>query len=395
MAVNGLTFNQLSTVLTEIVGQATGKTPLAPVNTGEFVSVAQTALLTGYDPLVTAISQVLSRTIFSVRPYYRKFSGLMVDSIRYGNHVRKLQVVDKNWEDDQRFELVDGQAVDQQVVNKPAVLQTNFYGANVYEKSLTIYKDQLDCAFSGPDEFSRFVSMVMQNVQDMIEQAHESTNRATLANLITGVYTAAPTTQVVHLVTEYNTEAGLAGADALTAETVLQPGNFVPFMRWAFSRIRTLSDMLTERSINYHINVTGKEIARHTPKARQRAYFSSSILNMIDSTVLSDTFHDNYLSLGDYERVNYWQSIGAPMSISATPTYMQTDGTLTSPEAAVEIENLFGVIMDEEAAGVTVVNQWTANAPFNARGGYTNTFWHFTDRYWNDFTENAVVLMLD
>ena len=395
MAVNDLTFNQLSTVLTEIVGQATGKTPLAPVNTGEFVSVAQTALLTGYDPLVTAISQVLSRTIFSVRPYYRKFSGLMVDSIRYGNHVRKLQVVDKNWENDKRFELVDGQAVDQQVVNKPAVLQTNFYGANVHEKSLTIYKDQLDCAFSTPDEFARFVSMVMQNVQDMIEQAHESTNRATIANLITGVYTAAPTTQVVHLVREYNTEAGLAGADALTAETVLQPDNFVPFMRWAFSRIRTLSDMLTERSINYHINVTGKEIARHTPKARQRAYFSSSVLNMIDSTVLSNTFHDNYLSLGDYERVNYWQSIGTPMSISATPTYMKNDGTLTSPEAAVELENLFGVIMDEEAAGVTVVNQWTANAPFNARGGYTNTFWHFTDRYWNDFTENAVVLMLD
>ena len=33
--------------------------------------------------------------------------------------------------------------------------------------------------------------------------------------------------------------------------------------------------------------------------------------------------------------------------------------------------------------------------PFNARGGYTNFFWHFTDRYNLDLTENAVVLVLD
>lgn len=395
MPVNEMSFNQLSTVLTEIVGQATGKQVIAPVDSAQFVSVAQTALLTSYDTLVTAVSQVLSRTIFSVRPYYRKFSGLMVDNMRYGNHVRKLQVVDGKWEDDDRIKLVDGQSIDQQKVNKPVVLQTNFYGENIYSKSLTIYRDQLDTAFHSPDEFGRFISMTMQNVTDMIEQAHEATNRATVGNLIGGIVLANPANQVVHLVTEYNVEAGLTGDAALTAETAMQPENFTPFMRWVFARIATISDMLTERSINYHVNVTGKEIARHTPKARQRAYFSAPVLNKVSSTVLSTTYHDNYLRLGDYESVNYWQAIGSPLSISNTPVYMKPDGTLSAGTDEAEVNNLFGVIMDEEAAGVTVVNQWTANAPFNARGGYTNTFWHFTDRYWNDFTENAVVLLLD
>ncbi len=72
---------------------------------------------------------------------------------------------------------------------------------------------------------------------------------------------------------------------------------------------------------------------------------------------------------------------------------MQADGTLTS--ADVSVSNIYGLIMDEEAAGYTVVNRWTANTPFNAAGGYTNMYWHFTDRYWNDFTENAVLLLLD
>ena len=60
MAVNALTFNQLATVLTSIVAQATGKAQITAVDESQFVSVAQIGLKTGYDPLATAVSQVLS-----------------------------------------------------------------------------------------------------------------------------------------------------------------------------------------------------------------------------------------------------------------------------------------------------------------------------------------------
>lgn len=392
MPVNTLSFNQLSTVLSDITSQATGTKVLAPINTGEFVSVAQTGLLTGYDPLMTAISQVLSRTIFSIRPYNRKFGGLMADQIRYGNHVRKLQSVDKPFEDDDRFTLVDGQSVDQYKVNKPEVLQTNFYGANVYQKSLTIYRDQLDNAFSGPDEFSRFLSMIMTNASDMIEQAHESTARSTLVNFIGGKI-AGDTKSVINLLTEYNTATGLS----LTAESVMQPDNFPAFTRWMFARIKTISDMLTERSARYHVNITSPEdktVMRHTPLDRQKIYLSARFMNQIDATVLSQTYHDNFLRIADYERVGYWQSIDDPLDINVKPTYMSSTGALVTPEA-VSQSNVIGAIFDEEAVGITTVNEWSATTPFNARGGYSNIFWHFTDRYWNDFTENGVVLLLE
>lgn len=390
MAVNDLSFNQLSTVLNSIVKQATGAESIAPTNTGEFVSVAQTALKTGYDPLLTAISQVLSRTIFSIRPYTRKFAGLNVSEQKWGNHVRKLQSVDKPFEDDDRLELVDGEPVDMYVVNKPEVLQTNFYGANQFQKSLTIYRDQLDCAFSSPEEFGRFISMIMQNASDMIEQAHESTARMTLVNFIGGKL-AGDADNVIHLVSEYNDVTGLN----LDSDTVKQPENFVPFMKWAFARVRTISDMLTERSLQYHINVTGKPIMRHTPLRNQKVYLYASELNNIDSTVLSSVYHDEYLKMVDHERVNFWQSIQTPNGIQVRPTYMGETGQLVTPEDDVTQSNIFGVIFDEEAVGYTTVNQWSATTPFNARGGYSNIFWHFTDRYWNDFTENGVVLLLD
>lgn len=392
LAVNDLTFNQLSTVLNSIVKQATGQQAQQVTNTAEFVSVAQTALKTGYDPVLQAISQVLSRTIFSIRPYTRKFGGLMVSNQQFGNIVRKLNIADKDFENDSRFELTDGSSVDMYKVNKPAILQTNFYGANVFEKSLTIFKDQLDCAFSSPDEFGRFVSMTMTNASDMIEQAHENLARATLANFIGGKISG-DTASVIHLLTEYNTITGLE--TPLTAETVYQPANFKPFMQWVYSRVASLSSLMTERTQKFHINVTGKEISRHTPVNKQKVYLYAPARYQTETMVLADVYHDNFLRMADNETVNFWQSIDKPDEINVQPVYLQADGTLKTDGSPVNKKGIFGVMFDEEAVGYTVVNQWSAPTPFNVKGGYSNIFWHFTDRYWNDFTENGVVLLLD
>lgn len=390
MAANDLSFNQLSTVLNSIVAQATGKNPLAITNTSEFISVAQTALKTGYDPLLQSISQVLSRTIFSTRPYYRKFGGIQVDNQKWGNITRKLNISDKDWENDVRFELVDGESVDMYKVNKPNILQTNFYGANVYERSYTIFKDQLDCAFSGPDEFARFLSMVTGNCTDMIEQAHENLARATVANYIGGKVKG-DADSCIHLLTEYNALTGLA----LTKENVYQPANYKPFIDWVYSRIATLTELMTERSQLFHTNITGKTTNRHTPLQRQRVYLYAPARFNIESMSLANTYNYNFLKMAYNETVNYWQSIQSPSKINVKPSYLKADGTITTPEAALEQDDIFGVIFDEEALGYTVMNQWSATTPFNAKGGYSNVFFHFTDRFWNDFTENGLVLLLD
>lgn len=389
MAANELSFNQLATILTDITQQATGQTVLTPTDTSSFVTVAQKALLTGYDPLLNAISQVLSRTIFSVRPYTRKFQGLEADSLRYGNHVRKIQVADKGWSEDDRLKLVDGESIDQQIVDKPNVLQTNFYGANVYQKQITIFRDQLDVAFSGPEEFQRFIGMIMQNVSDMIEQAHESTARMTIANLVGGVVQGGSDYQVVYLVDEYAEYAGLETTDF----NPFDPEIFPDFARWTFARMQTVSKAMTERTLNYHTQFDDYDIMRHTPVEYQRCYLYAPLFEQVDARVLSTTFNDEYLKKLPREDVNFWQSSQTPGTISVTPAYIDADVELVTGEEA-EYENVVGVLMDTEAAGYTVVNEWSAPAPFNARGGYTNIFYHFTDRYWNDFSENAVVFML-
>jgi len=392
MALLELDFNDLSTVLNSLVHQATGQTAQAVVDTSSFISVAQTALKAGYDPLATAISQLLSRTIFSVRPYERKFGGLEVSNIQYGNHVRKLTTVDKDWEQDKRFELTDGASVDQYAVNKPKVLQTNFYGANTYAKSLTIYRDQLDNAFTGPDQFQSFLAMIMQNASDMIEQAHESTARMTIANLIGGVIDLANGPQVRHLVTEYNSYIG--SKTALTLQQLRAADVYPSFIRWVMAQVKSQSSLLTERTTRYHQNFTNYTVARHTPVSDQKLYMYNDDRYNIETQVMATTFNNNFLDIIDYETVNYWQSIQTRDGLNVTPAYTGADGTAKTG-TAVNKSNIFAVLFDREAAGYTVVNEWAQPTPFNAGGGYYNQFWHFTDRYWNDFTENAVVFLMD
>ena len=377
-------------LLNFIVNQATGKTSLEHTTTQDFVSVATTALNVSADSLLNAISQTLSRTIFSVRPYEAKFKGLMKDEMRFGNHVRKLNIGDKDWEKDIRYDLVDGQSIDDQIVSNPNILQTNFYGQNVYSRHYTIYRDQLNIALSNEGEFQRFITMIVQNCSDMIEQCHESTARMTLANFIGGKVKG-DVNNIIHLVTKYNDIAGTE----LTTDTVRQPTNFVPFIKWAFGYISYISGMFTERSQKFHINITGKEISRHTPQNRQKLYLFSEYLKDMDASVLSSVYNDNYLKWADHEQVNFWQSIDTPDGINVSASYMGTDGNVVLDPTGTATSNIFGVLFDEEAIGITTCGQWSSASRFNARGGYTNFWYHFNDRYYNDFTENGVVFLLD
>lgn len=393
-SINGIkpsvaNFNSAA-LLNTIVNQATGKTALSSTATKDFVSVANTALGIATDTLLSSISQTLSKTIFSVRPYEAKFKGLMKDEIRFGNHVRKLNIGDKDWENDVRYDLVDGESIDDQIVSNPAILQTNFYGQNVYSRHYTVYRDQLNIALSSEEEFQRFITMIVQNCSDMIEQCHESTARMTLANFIGGKVKG-DVNNVIHLVTKYNEVAGTT----FTTETIRQPSNFVPFIKWAFGYIGYLSGMLTERSQKFHINVTGKEISRHTPQNRQKLYLFSEYLKDMDASVLSSVYNDNYLKFTDYEQVNFWQSIDTPDGISVKASYMKPDGTIATDDTGTATGNIFGALFDEEAVGITTCGQWSSASRFNARGGYTNFWYHFNDRYYNDFTENGIVFLLD
>lgn len=403
MAVNNLDFNQAATLLSSILYYAQGRTgnvPQIPQGEEEFVSVGQMALKTGYDKLATAISQVLSETIFSVRPYSRKFKDLNVSEQQYGAITRKLAVVDKPFEDDQKFDLVDGQSVDHYEVKKPLVLQLNFYGANEFQDHVTIYTEQLDMSMTGSAQFAQFITMVMQNMSDKIEQAHEALARQAMNVLIADSLWLgdanggnSPYCTQIKLLSEYNTLTGLS----LTATTVFQPANFPAFIKFCSARIASVSDMLTNRSLLFHQNVTGKELMKHTPKADQRLYMVSDFLNKIKAMALSEIFHENMADI-TAEPIDFWYDVKNPYTIDITGACcLKDDGTLTNLYNDEQYQfdgKVVGVVFDRDAIGYTTIKHTVSNTPVNAAGLYYNTYFHFTDKYWVANEENCVVFLL-
>lgn len=388
--VNDLTFQQSATLLTSIYEQASGQqATIVPIDTSTFTTVAQATLKTGYDQVINAISQVLGRTIFSIRPYNAKFDGIFVDQQRFGNITRKINFVDSDIEDDEREPLTDGQSVDQWVINKPKILQTNFYGYNKYQRHVTIFKDQLDTAFTGPEDFGRFITGVIQNIMDQLEQVKESEARSTLANFIVGK--TAASNSVINVLQEYYNETGVT----LTPANMFSDQYFVPFTKWFYSYVNRLTLMLAERTEMFHINVTGKEVMRHTPANMLKAYLNSRMSTAIDSVALPSIFGADRLKMIDWENVNFWQNINDPMSVDAKATYLKTDGTLQEMNSDLLVENVLGVLFDRETLGITRKSEWTQATPLNAAGGYSNIYYHFSYSSWNDFTENGIILVAD
>lgn len=404
--MNDMTISQAATILGEAVKQATGQKVITNIATPEqFVSVAQTALKTGYDPIINALSQIWSRSIYAVRDYTSPLTSLEMDLPRYGNALRKISPIAAKMEDDQRFiwpvaydaknhaanALGNGESVDMYKISKQEVLQTNFYGTAVYQQRYTTFKDQFDVAMSNADEFMRFNAMNMTERNNDKESYRESVARGMQANFIAAILDEGQKSRVVHLLTEYNTETGLS----LSAQSVYQPDNFAPFMRWVYARLNVIARFMGERSQLYQTVINAKPVLRHTRGSDLRVALYSKAYEQMRTMALSTTFHDDYLKLAKFEGINFWQSIETPDSVNITPVYTSTSGEVKKASKAVNQAGIFGIMHDRDALGYCYTNTWSATTPLNIDGGYWNTAEHATIKTIQDNTEKAVVLLLD
>lgn len=396
-------FKQAASYLNDIQKQVTGQTAIAAANVGEFTSIATTLLQTGEDPAYNAISNLVTRTIISARDYDEQFKGVEVSESAYGMHVRKLSFADKDVLDDARFLYPmaynasqnpangDGNSVDMFKIRKATPLQTNFYGQTVYMDRLTYFRDQLRGAFEGPAQLNAFITGQFTEEANKLKQYREDTKRGTMLNFIGGILDEADTNRVINVLSLYKTETGLS---TLTAQTIKQPDNWAPFVKWLAAFVLTLSRFMEQRSGMYQTQVGGLTINRHTPRSMQRFYMLSDVNNQITTRVLSDTFNKELVRFGDYEEVAFWQSIKDPDAINVVPSRIGSDGIETTPENAVSVNNILGFICDREAFGAARVDSWNATSPFNIDGAYWNTAYHETWRTFCDHTEKGVVLLL-
>lgn len=401
MGVNSLSFQQCSTVLTSLVKQATGRDVVVST-TPDFISVGQIALSLPKDIIYNTLSDVLSRTIFSIRPYDSRFTGLEKDLPTWGGYMRKLAIAEDDWSDSKAYawpvaydstqtghETGDGYSVDQYVINKRKVQQTNFIGQSVFQDHYTVFDEQLETGFRGPEEFGSFMSLLITYMSNKIELAKDGMATGLVSNLIGTLLVENNGSRVVKLLTEYNSLTG----GSYTSSTIFLPDNFGPFMKYCYGRIAAIANKFRAMSTKYQTIVNSQPIARHTPYDKQKLYILDDDRYAMESRVLADTFHDNYLELADVESVPFWQGIDTPDKVIVKPTYTNTSGVVTTAGSAKTQAGVFALLFDTDAAGWAMVHQNVYPAR-NGAGEYTNYWYNMRLRCFQDNTEKACVFLL-
>lgn len=404
-------------IMNMLVKQATGQNAIEAVDTSSFISAGETVQATGTENVLNTLGVVMGRLLVAARPYTAKLELInAINTDMYTNRMRKISYYARENEAagfvntdlftnlqtdyDNGQNVTDGAAKSVSSMwkqNLPVVLEMNFAGSDVWQKSQTITRDQLKIAFRGEDEFMRFMDGAAVEVGNDIASNREAFNRMILLNKIAGVYDmgASMPKSSVNLTAAFNEKYGTSYTSAELRTTYLEQ-----FLKFFVTEFKLASDYMTNRSLNYHWTptktVNGKNyvLLRHTPKDRQRAILYTPMFTEARANVLPDIFNPEYLDVSQYEGVTYWQDINTPASINVTPAI--TDTTTGEQKAGdnVNIPYVVGILYDVDGMMSDYQLEDAVSTPMEARKHYYNIWYSFARNGIVDNTENAIIFYM-
>lgn len=412
-------------LMNALVAEATGQSDISVTDLSSFVSAGETVLATGKENTLNALSLVLGRTIIATRPYKAKLSSVQaIDTGDYSHRLRKISFFSRkalpagDWNTDVAPEnLFQGKTNAQDttsghesvksmwVQNQPQALEMNFAGQSVWDESTSVYEYQLKPAFRDPAVFADFVAGIMTEKANDIESDKEAFNRVAILNKIGDIYLNGSSAQKVNLTYAYNQRFGTNYTSAQLLSTYLES-----FLKFFVSTFKLASDRMTERSVLFHKDITKSvanpetgvsetlHILRHTPKADQKALLYNPLFVESQAWVLPSIFNPEYLSIENYEGVDFWQSNydeDARPAVNIYPAYYDTTDGIQKKGSQVNLPYVVGLLYDRDAILTDFQMEGSATSPLEARKRYYNIWWHFSKNAINDPTENAVLFYME
>lgn len=372
-----MTTEQIYTLVNEVNSEAFGANALTIVDTTSLISLGNTVLSssTNTEAFLNTLAQRIGRTILRFREYRNKLGDMVLNDFEYGAILQKLKVVMPQAEEDQMYDLTDGQAIDHYVVAKPVVDQKLFVTRTPYQFHITVQRETLKEAFLSEEAMGSFIGVIFGEVRNALEVSLENLGRVTLA---TAIAETAGTTRCIDLVSEYNTLYTPSPLlDANTAQN--HPG----FLLYAVSRINIVIDAMQDMSVLYN----NGSFETFTPKEDMRVKIISIFKRRLETVAQWTAFQKNLADLDiEYSTINYWQSAQDPMDVK-----------IKRPSDNDEISrgNVIALIHDRDAMGVYKIDEDVLTTPVNAAGAYYNTYWHEKQLRFIDLSENFVAFTLN
>lgn len=384
-----------------LVAEATGVNPtISVVDTSSFISAGETVMATGKENVLNALSIVIGRTMVMTESYEAKFRIINEESNElYEQRVRVLIPYDDKavpegaWNTDLYTNLSQGYDNGSNSGNSVAsmweqhrkdFLELNFAGMVVWSYGITLDEDAFKIAFTSVNDFTAFVSGIMTEVENDLEQEKESFRRAVFLNrLAQAINDEQAYGTAVNLTAAYNAKFGTAYTSEQLRTTYLK--SFLEFM---VSYVKNLSNMLTYRSKKYHnpytktVNNVEYNILTQTKKASQKMVLYRPLILDAEAMVMPEIFNDSYLKIDNYEGIDWFQNIDAGAAIKVTPTAV-VNGVQTAG-ATVDCPYVVGAIWDDRALRCGTFLDSSETTPLEARKKYRNIWWHIAKKSYNN-----------
>ena len=392
------------------------------IDESSFASVGESILNSGIENVINTLSLVASRDLIAIRPYKAKFRLInALDSGMFSNRIRKIsyyakaavptgasntQLFDENLmmgadngvHYDSSTPPVQKSVESMWLQSTPVVYQAWFGGAIEWQYPYTLYENALKSAFRSGEEWAQFLNGFLVSAANDIETEKEAFSRLVLLNAIAGVadLTASMPGSFVNLTSEFNAKFGTSYTTADLLSTY-----FTEFLAFFVATVKTVSDMMENRSILYHwspaktVGGVSYVLPRQTKKEDQRMMMISKFWNDAEALVMPAIFNPQYLQIDNFEKIDFWQNINDPTAISVTPAIPD----VLSPGAqiagsAVALDTVLGVLYDRDAIMVDFHLEDVTSTPIEARKHY-RTIWNTINKnpIW-DPTENMVVFYM-
>ena len=406
---------QIYQIINRVSDEVLGKTDIVKDDLTGIVDLGKEVFnQSAVDNYVKSLVNHIGKVIFVNRPYAGKVPSVLMDAWEFGSVLEKISADVPEAEENDTWNLKDGQTYSQDVFHKPTVTAKFFNSKVTFEVPVSITERQVKESFSNAAQLNGFISMIYAAVEKSMTIKADALIMRTINNMIAETVLAdavafgataegdmtgaglsrASTARCVNLLKLYNDKYFPAtpaqgdgkptpNPDALTAAKAITDPDFIRFASYVMG---TYADRL--QSISTVFNVGGKE--RFTPKDMLHVVLLSDFAKAAQTYLYSDTFNRGDVLLPKAETVPFWQGSGKNYDFANTGHIKVNE----SGGKAVEISGVLGVMFDRDALGVCNLDR-RVTTNYNAKAEFFNNYYKFDAGYFNDTNENFVVFFIE
>lgn len=373
---------QLKDIVNTVSSEILGKEDVVAEDLSNIVDVGNEIIDSeNVDNYVKKLIDRIGKVVFVNRLYAGGVPSVLMDSWEFGSIVEKISADMPEADENDSWNLQDGQTYSQDTFYQPKVSAKFFNSKVTFDVKLSFTTEQVKESFTSVNELNAFISMLETGVKNSMTVKLDGLIMRTINNMTAQILNGGQAMQKVNLLSQYNTASG----NKLTADTALQDKDFLKF---ASLIIKKYQARITKMSTLFNQGAK----ARFTNTNDLHTVLLSDFADSAEVYLMSDTYHNETVSLPQHETVPYWQGSGKTYGFDDISLI---DAKIATGKTTQEVKQagILGVMFDTNALGVSNLNQRTTTA-YNARAEFYTNFYKMDAGYFNDLNENFVVFYI-